>query len=422
MDKSVIKSLIIEKQREVQEAEVTPRPLDLEPSANYVFIGLRRAGKTYLMYQHIQDLLKSGKRSPKDILCLNFEDERLSGIASSDLNTILDCYKELFDRKPLLFFDEIQNINGWEKFVRRLADSKYRVFVTGSNAKMLSKEIHTTLGGRFICKEVYPLSFREYLGFHKLTPAENWDVDGETRGRMVRLFGDYFQFGGFAESFFFKDKRDWLNSLYQKILLGDIVLRNGIRNENALRLMARKLAESVMQPMSLDRLKNLLDASHTPISRNTLSDYIRYFEDAYLIFGLPNYTAKFAEKETVQKRYFWDNGLLNLFLTDPSSRLLENLVALTLRKRYGDKLFHCRRPTSEVDFFIPSERFAVQASLTLSDPATKQRETKALLELANAFDVRRLELVTLDSEEEIRVDGRLVSIIPIWKWLLSDRS
>jgi predicted AAA+ superfamily ATPase len=422
MDKSVIKSLIIEKQREVQEAEITPRPLDLEQSANYVFIGLRRAGKTYLMYQHIQDLLKSGKRSPEDILCLNFEDERLSGIASSDLNTILDCYKELFDRKPLLFFDEIQNINGWEKFVRRLADSKYRVFVTGSNAKMLSKEIHTTLGGRFICKEVYPLSFREYLGFHKLTPAENWDVDGETRGRMVRLFGDYFQFGGFAESFFFKDKRDWLNSLYQKILLGDIVLRNGIRNENALRLMARKLAESVMQPMSLDRLKNLLDASRTPISRNTLSDYIRYFEDAYLIFGLPNYTAKFAEKETVQKRYFWDNGLLNLFLTDPSSRLLENLVALTLKKRYGDKLFHCRRPTSEVDFFIPSERFAVQASLSLSDPATKQRETKALLELANAFDVRRLELVTLDSEEEIRVDDRLVSIIPVWKWLLSDRS
>jgi len=420
MDKSVIKGLIIEKQREVQEAEIIHRPLDLEQSANYVFVGLRRAGKTYLMYQHIQDLLKSGKCAPEDILCLNFEDERLAGIASSDLNTILDCYRELFDRKPLLFLDEIQNVDGWEKFVRRLADSKYRVFVSGSNAKMLSKEIHTTLGGRFICKEVYPFSFREYLCFNKLTLTENWDVDGETRARVVRLFGDYFQFGGFAETFCFKNKRDWLNSLYQKILLGDIILRNGIRNENALRLMVRKLAESVMQPMSLNRLKHLLDASHAPISHNTLSDYLRHLEDAYLIFGLPNYTAKFAEKETVKKRYFWDNGLLNLFLTDPSSRLLENLVALTLRKRHGDNLFHYRRPTSEVDFFIPSEHLAVQASLTLLDPATKQREIKALLELSNAFDVRRLELVTLDNEEDIHIDGRLISIIPIWKWLLSE--
>ena len=156
MEKETIKRIITEKQSEIPDIELIKRPMNLEPTANYVFIGLRRAGKSYLIYQHIQDLIHSGQASATDILYINFEDERIASIKSEELGLLLDAYKEMFDSKPLIFLDEIQIIDGWEKFVRRLADSKYRVFVTGSNAKMLSKEVYTTLGGRFIAREIFP--------------------------------------------------------------------------------------------------------------------------------------------------------------------------------------------------------------------------------------------------------------------------
>ena len=158
----MIKGLIVENQEYIEKVRVLPRAIRLEKQGNYVFVGLRRAGKTYLMYRRIRELLDEGM-SVKEILYINFEDERLSEIKAADLNVILDCYKELFDYRPIVFLDEIQLIEGWEKFVRRLADTDYRVYVTGSNACMLSSEIATTLGGRFLIQEVYPYSFAEYV-------------------------------------------------------------------------------------------------------------------------------------------------------------------------------------------------------------------------------------------------------------------
>jgi len=418
MEKDILKRMIAEKQAEIVDIKLIKRPIDLEPTANYVFIGLRRAGKSYLMYQHIQDLIHSNQASVADILYINFEDERISSIKAEELGLLLDAYKEMFDAKPLIFLDEIQNINGWEKFVRRLADSKFRVFVTGSNAKMLSKEIYTTLGGRFIAREIFPFSFKEYLTYHGVVLNKNWQYN-DLRTQVVKLFRNYFYWGGFAESFAINDKRSWLNSLYQKIILGDIVLRNDIRNENAIRILAKKLAESVMQPSSLSRIKNIIDSTGTTISRNTLVDYIQFLTDAYLVFGISNFSDKLSDKETFKKRYFFDNGLLNNFLFDAETKLLENLVAIDLKKKYGDDLFFYNKNV-EVDFFIPKERRAIQVSYSIADDITRQREITALLKLSKVYNLDRLEIITFDEETTLQENGTTIHIIPTWKYLLEN--
>ena len=416
MERGVIKRLITERQQEILGINLVERPLELEDSLNYIFIGLRRAGKSYLLYQHIQGLIKTGKASIEDILYINFEDERLSSVKAEELNVFLECYSEMYDRKPLIYLDEIQNIDGWEKFVRRLADSKYKVFATGSNAKMLSKEIYTTLGGRFLAKEVYPFSFVEYLEFNNIKLSENWEYNS-VRTQVVRLFNDYFNYGGFAESFPLKDKRSWLNALYQKILLGDVVFRNNIRNDNAIKVLVKKLAESVMQPSSLARIKNVVDASGTSIARNTLTDYLQYLSDAYLIFGISNFSDKLSDKETFKKRYFFDNGLLNSFLFDPETKLLENMVAIQLKKMYGEELFFYKK-NIEVDFFVPAHGLAIQASYSIQDDVAYRREVSALLKLASVYNLKSLVIITWDEETVINENGLVINVVPIWKWLL----
>ena len=416
MEKGVVKGLIAERQQEIIDIKLIERPLELEDSANYIFIGLRRAGKSYMLYQHIQGLIKEKKASIEDILYINFEDERLSSMKADMLNLFLECYREMYDRKPLIYLDEIQIIDGWEKFVRRLADSKYKVFVTGSNARMLSKEIYTTLGGRFIAREVFPFSFAEYLSYNNIELTKNWEY-APVRTQVIKLFNDYFYYGGFAESFSYKDKRSWLNSLYQKVLLGDVIFRNNLRSENAIKVLVKKLAESVMQPSSLARMKNIIDTTGSGISRNTLTDYLHLLSDAYLIFGISNFSDKLSEKETFKKRYFYDNGLLNNFLFDPETKLLENMVAIQLIKKYSEGLYFYNKNV-EVDFFIPNQGLAIQVSYSIQDDVTRNREVKALLKLADAYNLKKLDIITRDEETIINESGHVIHVIPIWKWLI----
>ncbi|MGL5894211.1 MAG: ATP-binding protein [Bacteroidales bacterium] len=419
MDKSVIKKIIIRKQEEILTTELIKRDIELESGCNYVFVGLRRAGKSFLMFQHILSLIDSGKNVISDILYINFEDERISMMKAYELGDIIESYEELFDKKPIVFLDEIQNIDGWEKFARRLADSKYQVYVTGSNAKMLSRDISTTLGGRYIVKEIYPFSFLEYLQINGIVLSKNWEFTS-VKNSVVKLWENYFRYGGFAESFDLKDKRSWLNSLYQKILLGDIVARNSIRNPEAIRLLGRKLAESIMQPTSQSRLQNIVSSSGVKVSRSTIVEYIGYMKDAYLIFGVSNYTDNINERESSQKRYYHDNGLLTIFLTDSDTKLLENIVAITLIKRYhSDNIFYYKKNV-EVDFYIPSEGIAIQSSYSIVDDATFERETKALVKLNSAFDTKRSIIITYNEEREIDVDGLKIEVIPIWKWLVNN--
>ena len=421
MEKRIIKAIIAERQQEIGKIQLVERPIYFEEQANYVLVGIRRAGKSYQMYQDIQNLVKSGKATLEDCLYINFEDERISSIEASELGLLLECYAEMYDnRKPLIYLDEIQNIEGWEKFARRLADSKYRVFITGSNAKMLSRDIATTLGGRYIIREVFPFSFAEYLTFHQIHLKTNWEFDPEQRLEVIKLFNTYFHFGGFAETFSLTDKREWINSLYQKILLGDIIARNEIRNSAAIRLLARKLAESVMQPTTQTRLLHIVKSSGSGISRNTLADYLTYMNDVYLTFNIPNFTDSVAERMSSCKRYFYDNGLLSNFLINAETKLLENIVAVNLIERYGkeeDRVFFYNKGV-EVDFYIPDEEMAIQVSYSIDDPITREREVRALYKMSEVFGIKKAFVITWDEERTISENELGIEVVPVWKWLL----
>ncbi len=415
MDKALLKQIILANQDFVQQVKFLPRDYMLEDGVNYVLVGMRRAGKTYQMYQHIQHLLSQG-HSPEEILFINFEDERVVDIQQSELHLILDAYYEMFAYEPILFLDEIQNVAGWEHFARRLADEKRSVFITGSNAKMLSKDIATTLGGRFMVKEIFPFSFVEYLAYQGIKLEANWQYSPQ-KAEVVRLFDTYLSYGGVAEAFSLQDKRGWLTSLYQKVLYSDIVLRNNIRNEKPLGLLVRKLSETLMQPTSIRRLQNILSAIGYKVARETVNAFLEYLNDAYLTFSITNYAATAVEREGNKKYYFVDNGILNLFLTNAHGKLLENLVALTLRK-YGANCLCYYQRNIEVDFLLPEQATAIQVCWTLFGVDTLDREVGALRKLHQFYPLQKAMIITYDEETVISVPGLEIEVVPIWKWLV----
>jgi len=416
MEKNVFKTLIVEYQQFVKGITLIERDIHLSAQLNYVFVGLRRAGKSYLMYQQIQNLLKEGHKV-EEILYFNFEDDRLVNLTVEDLDLIKVCYEELYAYRPIFFLDEIQIVQHWERFARRLADQKYRVYVTGSNAKMLSSEIATTLGGRFIVQNVYPFSFRECLKANNIMVEPTWYF--KNRAEIVRSFSEYFYYGGLPELELVEgaEKRQWLSNLFNKIFFGDLITRYSIRNDLAMKVLIRKLAESVKQPSSFSRLSNIVSSAGAKTTTDTIIDYLEFLQATWLIFSLENYASKLAEKVSNRKYYFIDNGLLNLFLIDPVTSLLENLVAITLRKKYEDELYFYHQ-NIEVDFYIPAEKLAVQVSYSLKEETTRKREITALLKMAAVMEVEKLLVITNDEEEVITENGKEINVIPIWKWLL----
>ena len=416
MDQELIKQIIGENQEFVQNVKLLQRPFKFEDNGNYVFLGIRRAGKSYLMFQRIHELMKRGV-DIEEILYLNFEDERFIGLKSEDLDEIKRVYEETFSSRPIFFLDEIQIVPGWEKFVRRLADKNYRVFVTGSNAKMLSSEIATTLGGRFLIQTVYPFSFREFLKFEGFELKPNWLYTPGTRNGVVRSFDTYFYNGGFPELLSFEDKRSWLSGLYQKIFFGDLVARYSLRNSDSMRLLVKKLAESVMQPSSYNRLKNIVSSAGDSVGVRTIIDYVGYLQETWLIFSLENYAARFAERESNRKYYFIDNGILNLFIFRPETLLLENLVAITLHRQFGEKVYFYNQHI-EVDFYIPEESWLIQVSYNISDVQTFEREVNGIVKAAKFLNAERLQIVTRNDERVIEKDGLSIEVLPIWKWLI----
>lgn len=419
MNKDVFKTLIKEGQDEIQEVELNRRRFEFEEQGRYVLVGVRQAGKSYLLYQRAKMMLESG-HDISEIVYINFDDERLLGMTAEDFDLILQAYSTMYDGKPILFFDEIQNVEGWEHFARRLANQKYMVFITGSNAKMLSRDIATVLGARFFDEKVFPYSFREFLDANNVILKSDWEYSKQ-RNEVQRLFAEYFRWGGFPELFLYRNKRHWLNGLYEKIILGDVILRNNIKNDHALRLAVKRLAENVKQPIAYNRLANLVKS--TGVSTNTASmiDYVRYVKEACLMFTLDNYASKFVEKETIKKHYFVDNGLLSIFLNDADTSLLENLCAIVLYKRYnGDddspRLYYYNR-NIEVDFYIPDEHIAIQASFDITDEATRKREVNALVQLNALEPLRQALIITYDQEEIIEKDGLTINVVPAWKWV-----
>lgn len=415
MNHAILKRVIFEQHEVIQRSVIVDRDVFLEAKGNYVLTGLRRAGKSTLLYKRVKDLIASGV-DWKRIVYINFDDERLLGFSLSDFEDVLEAAEEIIPGEHYYFFDEIQNIDGWESFAIRVANQGLKVDITGSNAKMLSKEIEGKLGGRYLSKEILPYSFEEYLRANGIE-SESYTAKG--KGEMLAALERYFAFGGLPESLSFLDKREYVSNVFQKVLYGDIVARQKIRNENGLKLLIKKIAESVGQKLSYTRLQSLISGIGYKISKDIVMDYCSYCRDAFLLFDLENYYASFLDKNSNPKHYFMDNGILSLFADDKASALLENIVAIELYRRTKGKLYYLKGNAVDVDFYLSEEESLIQVAYSIKDLSTFERETGNLIRYASqGHEDARLFIVTYEEEDNLDIDGRKIRVLPLWKFLL----
>lgn len=417
VNKDILEEVLKQNRELVENMMVVKRDFLFYDHFRYVLVGVRRAGKSFLLFQRMQELLRKG-HTWNEMLYLNFEDDRLLGFNVHDFDTILEVHTEMGGSRPMLFLDEIQNIEGWEKFARRLADQKFMVYITGSNAKMLSSDVATTLGGRYVVENVFPYNFPEFAKANLFdTEKKQYDFD-----ELEPLVDDYLRHGGFPECAPLQGKKEYLLSVYQKIYLGDIALRNKVENQNALRLMFRRLAECVNQPVALTRLANLMASVGTKVSKNTIISYANYAKDAFLILPMKNWADNFTMRETNQKYYFVDNGIIGLLTTDCLTSQLENMVAVALLRKYGlnDSVFFYNYNV-EVDFVVPEKALAVQVCYTLGEDGSEtfMRETQALIKLNKRLSFDNLLVLTYNDDfRQIEVGNDCITIMPVWKWMM----
>ncbi|MBO4926981.1 MAG: ATP-binding protein [Clostridiales bacterium] len=421
MNHTIIKQVVLDQIEFIKTAEIVNREYAFEKNVNYVLVGLRRAGKSYLLYKMVRELIAQGC-DWSQIIYINFEDERLLGFTAADFHDIVETAYELSDSKEIYyFFDEIQIIDGWEHFVRRLADQKKHVNITGSNAKMLSSEMESVLGGRYISKMIMPFSFGEVLEYKQIAYDEDALLTTSKVAKVRKACQEFLLSGGLPESQLLVNKREYIKSVYEKVLLGDIIEREQIKNKMALRLMIKKIAETVMNAVSYNTLAGNVKAAGVKTSTDSMIEYTSYAENAYLIFRTRNYVSKFADKESVPRFYFADNGILSLFLIDKIPALLENVVALYLRRVYGDGIYYFKSSQTgiDIDFYLPEENMAIQVAYALGD--AEEREVKSLLSFAAKTEgKKRLLIVTYEEEKTIEKDGYIIEVKPLCKYLLGN--
>ena len=263
-------------------------------------------------------------------------------------------------------------------------------------------------------------SFSEFLNANEISYDTDTIATTSGRAKVQRYFESYFHFGGFPEGAKLASKRDYINSVYQKIYLGDIASRNKIENQFSLRILFRKLAESVKQPISFTRLTNIIASTGAKLSKPTLINYIEYSKDAFLIYPIKNIADNLTQRETNPKYYFVDNGIISILAMDIDTSLLENMVAMELLRRYGlDEQVFFYNKNIGVDFYIPDAAMAIQVSYNpKKSTETWERESTALIKLSKALDCKRLIILTYELEEEIIVKDKKIEVMPVWKWLL----
>ena len=414
MNHDILKKVIYDQHDAIRSASIIDRDIRLENNVNYILIGLRRAGKSTLLYKRVLDLIADGVNW-EQIIYINFDDERLIGFTSIDFDDVLQTASELTDKKHYYFFDEIQNIDGWEKFAVRMVNLGHKVDITGSNAKMLSKEMNAALGGRYVAYEVTPYSFKEYLTANGINKV---GYSSKDTGTVNRLLEQYLLYGGFPASLQFSNKREYLSSIYQKTLYGDIISHNSVRSENGMKLLIKKIADSVMQDVSYTRLQNMITGIGYKISKDIVIDYCQYCVDAFLLFIIKNYYYSFVDKNSNPKYYFSDNGLLNLFVDDKRSALLENIVAIELARRNKDHLYYLKGKKVDIDFYLSDSNTAIQVAYSIEDIEVYNREVNNLISFAKeSKEKASLLLITYQEEKTVKIDGYQIDVIPLSKFL-----
>ncbi len=387
-------------------------------------IGVRRCGKTSILYDMINQLSNSTLKTK--ILFLNFEDERLE-LEVDELDLILQSFSELYPEQNLnecyFFFDEIQNITGWEKFVRRVYDTiSKNIFVTGSNSKLLSSDIATSLRGRTLVFEVYPLSFSEYLSFKDI------EVDlysSKSLAHIKNAQAIFLKDGGFPETLFLEEKymNKTLQEYFNVLLYKDLAERYSITNTVALKFFLKRIIASSTKQISINKIYNELKSSGIKIGKNTLYDFLDYVQNIYLALTLHKHDKSLVNKELGEKKiYSIDIGLNNATefkFSDNIGKSLENAVFLELKRNYNE-IFYYKDSKSECDFIVNEKNSisqAIQVTYDMSNEDTKNREIKGLLGACKNFNLNDGVIVTYDTEDEIIQDNIEIVIIPFYKWV-----
>lgn len=399
--KELLKDVIVSQKESLSMLELgTPREKEkeakIDSSFALVITGVRRCGKSTFLNQ----ILRKGKNG----YYLNLEDPRLEGFEVSDFNKAEEIMKGLYGEGGIYFFDEIQNISKWEKFIRYLVDRKERVVITGSNASLLSRELGTKLTGRHLQIEMFPFSFREFLNIKKESPS-------------LKSFEEYLFEGGFPE-YLKKKNPSILHELLSDIVMKDIAVRFGIKNKGILNKIAIYLISNVGKEFSYNSIKKAFEIK----SVQSVIDYISYFEDAYLLFTVPRFSYSYKKQQVNPKKaYSIDNGFSynnSASFSKDKGKMLENAVFLGLRRKFKDIFYF--QENNECDFVVKEKdriTHAIQVCYGLNEE-NKDREINGLVAALNEFSLKNGLILTYSQDDELLAGGKKVLVRPVWKWLL----
>ena len=427
----ILKEIILDFQETPLETG-TARRLEITPVSGKatICIGVRRSGKSTFMFQLMERLLKSGVLR-ENILYLNFFDDRLHDLQHEKLNVVLEAYFSLYPEKKnaekiYCFFDEIQVIPSWEAFIDRLQRTeKCEVYITGSSAQMLSREIATQMRGRSLSWEIFPFSFREFLDFKQIDSSGSFST--KKRLFIQQAFEDYWKSGGFPEvagldrMLRIKTHQEYFNTM----LFRDLVERHDISHPKAVTDLAHWLVDNTASLYSINNLTGYLKSLGHNAPKSAVSNYLEWFEDAYILFTVRIFDASLARSNTNPKKiYCIDPALVTSVgsgILVNSGHLLENLVFSALRRITPDIYYYKTKGGREVDFIIKTadqSRTLIQVCETLAKPETRKRETTALNEAMGELKLNSGILVTRNEEETIQVEHGLINVTPAWRFLL----
>jgi len=391
--------------------------IDIETKEVIDIIGPRRSGKSSIMKIIIQKLkVKEG------FLYINFEDPYfIDHNTPTILEELVEIYKEYYQSNlTYLFFDEVQNIDLWEKAVRKLRDSgQYKIFISGSSSKLLGSELASLLSGRHLSYQLLPLSFFEYLVFRGITIQGKKDIILKEK-MLLRHFSEYLVWGGFPAVVLSK-KQELLKQYYLDIIQKDIVKRYEIREKNVLDKMGVYLLTNSGKIISVLGMKNIYGISH-----ELASTYLEYFKDAFLVFELPqfSYSVK-TQQKALKKIYAVDTGLANTIsfrFSEDKGRILETAVFLALKRQNKEMYYYRTKNNKEVDFLMKQKGLKnklIQVCWDLTDEKTKKREID---NLNKAMEELRLDeglILTYNTEDKVLIDEREITILPVYKWILN---
>jgi len=376
-----------------------------------ILAGIRRCGKSTLLKQIMQ--------TRKDYCYVNFEDERLLSFRAEDFSILDEVLIEMYGPSGTYFFDEIQNVEKFETFVRRLQDSGKKIVLTGSNASLLSQEFGTRLTGRYKLFEVYPFSFGEFLRFQKKKISKESLYVPEEKVNLIRLFDRYAECGGMPE-YLRNNDSDYIQTLYDNILYRDIIARYSIRRQRLVRELVGILASTITLPFTYNSLKKSLGL----MNAITVKEYISYLSGAYLFFELMrfDYSVK-KQLNSPRKIYIIDtafSAISGFSLSPDKGRVLENIVFIELMRR-GSEIFYFAG-VQECDFILKDKK-KITGAIQVCYEFTKEnrdRETGGLLKAMAEFRLTQGMILTYDQEDTLISDGKTIIVRPVWKWLLDN--